>query len=439
MTNEIKKIYFNSNYKIEKIKCSNNVVYLSDFIYKSLDGIVYNMIIKNKGYRGDWHIIELLSDNKLYATDNLWYSDSYKNNTDINTKIIETEISYLKIKEKYSDKNINYINSLDYVNECDIDRIKIICEESIKNHLIMEEKEKEEKIKDDFKYNNLIRHILCRADNDMDLLKIISYPKNMDTQNKVYEVYHSTRSGGDCSEYFNNIDDAQKEFITRLMYTIMGEIEEDLEDCINNGKLDESLYRSLIMVEKKYLNKKLIEEAYKYDIIFVKCKRLNKYMKSKSLIGGKFYGPNFDDYIYIINEKHYEKLKKLFDFIDYNYLDNISKGEKICRDILNELYPNHTFSKIRPNWLLNINTNHPLELDLYNDKLKIALEYNGKQHYDYCKHFHKNEDDLKKQKHRDLLKNELCNKKGIKNITVSYTLDTYEKIKEYIKKELNIK
>jgi hypothetical protein len=43
--NNIKKIYFYCEYKIKGIKCKDNVVYLSDFKYKSLDGNEYMMIL----------------------------------------------------------------------------------------------------------------------------------------------------------------------------------------------------------------------------------------------------------------------------------------------------------------------------------------------------------------------------------------------------------
>ena len=88
---------------------------------------------------------------------------------------------------------------------------------------------------------------------------------------------------------------------------------------------------------------------------------------------------------------------------------------------------------------MNQNTKYSLELDFYNDELKIAVEYNGVQHYIFSPYFHKNKDDFEKQQKRDLLKNDLCNKKGIKLITIHYDLNNYEKIREYIIKELNLK
>ena len=70
--------------------------------------------------------------------------------------------------------------------------------------------------------------------------------------------------------------------------------------------------------------------------------------------------------------------------IDKLNIDNIfvSKRQKLCNDILEEYYNKHFFS-VRPNWLKNPETGYNLEIDCYNDELKLALEYNGEQHYEW--------------------------------------------------------
>jgi hypothetical protein len=109
-----------------------------------------------------------------------------------------------------------------------------------------------------------------------------------------------------------------------------------------------------------------------------------------------------------------------------------SIGEQLCMTIIKELYPNNKFIKMRPDWLKNPNTGWNMELNIYCDELKIAIEYNGKQHYEYVEYFHRNEINFNKQRERDVLKNELCEKNDIKLITVPHTCNTYEKIKECI-------
>ncbi len=53
----------------------------------------------------------------------------------------------------------------------------------------------------------------------------------------------------------------------------------------------------------------------------------------------------------------------------------------------------------------------PCVLDGYNNDLNMAFEYNGKQHYQRVKWFHKTEDDFKHQKDRDKYKLDRCKKK----------------------------
>ncbi len=61
-----------------------------------------------------------------------------------------------------------------------------------------------------------------------------------------------------------------------------------------------------------------------------------------------------------------------------------------------------------------------LELDGYNDSLKLAFEYQGKQHYVFNPHFHYNEGALAQRKKTDALKVKLCQEKGITLIVISY-------------------
>ncbi len=267
--------------------------------------------------------------------------------------------------------------------------------------------------------------INCGDDSD-NYIKIYYHYNENEKNYKVFEVYHSS-GGGDCSEYFFIYEDAKHEFLKRLYHTIEYKNEKHKYDDIELN----NIFYSLITTEKKYLNKKLLEDAYEYDIVFVKSKKINDYVNNKS-------GTNiFKDYIYVLNIDKYLELKDKYSFIDYNFLDNQSKGEKICSDIMKELYPLYNFIKVRPDWLKNKETGHNLELDLYCQNLNIAIEYNGKQHYDYCEHFHKNIESLNKQIIRDNMKKELCQKNNVKLIIVSYKLEKKEDIKQYIQNELN--
>lgn len=112
-----------------------------------------------------------------------------------------------------------------------------------------------------------------------------------------------------------------------------------------------------------------------------------------------------------------------------------SKGEAECRRVL-ETHFGRPFPKARPNMLRNpIGTDSNLELDCYNDELKIACEYQGIQHYKYVPYFHKTKDAFQNQKYRDHIKKEVCIKNGIKLIEVPYSIKI-ENIKEYILNKL---
>lgn len=111
-----------------------------------------------------------------------------------------------------------------------------------------------------------------------------------------------------------------------------------------------------------------------------------------------------------------------------------SRGEEICRNILERIY-SRPFLKCKPDWIVNSKTGRSLELDGYNDELKIAFEYNGIQHYVYPNPFHNCEDQFNKQLYRDRIKQQACDDNQVWLIIVPYTVK-YEQIEDYIKTKL---
>lgn len=106
-------------------------------------------------------------------------------------------------------------------------------------------------------------------------------------------------------------------------------------------------------------------------------------------------------------------------------------SEEICRYILETLL-DIQFEKTTFNY-----KGHNLELDGYNEKNKIAFEYNGKQHYELTAYI-KTEKELDYRKHLDELKIEYCKLNGINLIIVPYTIKNDDLV-VYIKKTLKIK
>jgi hypothetical protein len=113
-----------------------------------------------------------------------------------------------------------------------------------------------------------------------------------------------------------------------------------------------------------------------------------------------------------------------------------SKGETECRRVLQMIF-NRPFNKSRPDFLRNPVTGNKynLELDCYDHQLKLAVEYNGEQHYNYIPYFHKNKEAFLNQKYRDDMKRRICKENNIVLIEVPYTIKT-KNIANYIKSEL---
>lgn len=114
----------------------------------------------------------------------------------------------------------------------------------------------------------------------------------------------------------------------------------------------------------------------------------------------------------------------------------VSKSEGRIRQIL-EGYFNKPFDKARPDFLRNPVTgnNFNLELDCYNPELRLAVEYNGIQHYKYTPFFHRNKEAFLNQKYRDDMKRRICRDQGVTLIEVPYTVK-YENLGTYMVNQL---
>jgi len=106
--------------------------------------------------------------------------------------------------------------------------------------------------------------------------------------------------------------------------------------------------------------------------------------------------------------------------------------ERYTKELIQTI-TNKKFIKIRPNWLKN-NEGNNLELDMYCEELKLAVEYNGIQHYKFSSFFYKDETSFQKRLVYDKLKSQLCINNKIDLIIVPYTI---KDIKKYIIDKLN--
>jgi len=115
-----------------------------------------------------------------------------------------------------------------------------------------------------------------------------------------------------------------------------------------------------------------------------------------------------------------------------SYGSGDSKGEIECRKAV-ETYFQAPFGKSRPDFLRNPVTGGTcnLELDCFNPDIGLAIEYNGRQHYNYVPYFHKNKEAFHNQKYRDWMKVKMCEENGIHLISVPYNVKPND-IPEYI-------
>lgn len=88
-----------------------------------------------------------------------------------------------------------------------------------------------------------------------------------------------------------------------------------------------------------------------------------------------------------------------------------TRSERICRAAFEQLFET-PFPKSRPEWLLSPR-GFKMELDGYSDKLGIAFEHQGFQHFPGARHFTETPEKLKKRLKYDALKRALCTQKGI--------------------------
>ena len=111
------------------------------------------------------------------------------------------------------------------------------------------------------------------------------------------------------------------------------------------------------------------------------------------------------------------------------YQDEFLKSEAICRHVSETLFGTD-FKTSKLKWLINEN-GYRLHLDMYNERLKIAIEYNGKQHYEVVDFFEDSIEKLRIRQKNDRIKEKLCDEHGISLIIVPYWIKS-QKMKAYI-------
>ncbi|NVM43850.1 MAG: hypothetical protein HWN79_02945 [Candidatus Lokiarchaeota archaeon] len=95
---------------------------------------------------------------------------------------------------------------------------------------------------------------------------------------------------------------------------------------------------------------------------------------------------------------------------------NRSLPEEICRLFFENIFNTKFPKENKLEWLRKTS----MHLDGYNDKLRIAFEYQGKHHYEQIQFFHSEKKEFQESKKRDEYKRKMCKKNGITLIEIGY-------------------
>lgn len=82
-------------------------------------------------------------------------------------------------------------------------------------------------------------------------------------------------------------------------------------------------------------------------------------------------------------------------------------------------------------WLLS-DTGYNMFLDFYIPDKNIAIEYDGKQHYQYVEYIHHTKENFEKAVYRDKLKEALLSEHDIQLIRIKYDIPLDDNLTKYI-------
>lgn len=114
-----------------------------------------------------------------------------------------------------------------------------------------------------------------------------------------------------------------------------------------------------------------------------------------------------------------------------------SRGEITTHRALLRLFPGEVFIREKSFPHCRSTKDYPLRFDFYCESRRLAIEYNGYQHYFYTPHFHpRGLEDFHNQQANDRIKKKYCHRQGITLICVPYLYTTEDEITNYLIKNL---
>lgn len=180
------------------------------------------------------------------------------------------------------------------------------------------------------------------------------------------------------------------------------------------------------------IKKQTIKNKPDLNIIFNKCKEIIK-NKNGTLLTNRYTSLNSRLRIICSNGHFFTKNKTKLYSGSWCRKCKIYKNENTCKYIFEQLF-DCKFDKCRPDWLINPKTNRKLELDGYNEDLRIAFEYDGEFHYKKSKSKGYTSKKVLDQQYRDKVKDKLCKENYIILIRIPYTIKKEEYQYHIIKK-----
>lgn len=112
----------------------------------------------------------------------------------------------------------------------------------------------------------------------------------------------------------------------------------------------------------------------------------------------------------------------------------MSKIQKAVSRYLSRNFSKYTIREnTRPEWMLD-DTGQRLELDFFIEELNLAIEVQGKQHYQYVEYFHGSESGFADQQNRDWKKYQACLNRGITFVEIASESDI-QGLEKFIPKE----
>ena len=133
-----------------------------------------------------------------------------------------------------------------------------------------------------------------------------------------------------------------------------------------------------------------------------------------------------------VTDRLFGTWKNLMDIIGVDKYQHslFSYGEEFIYNVL-QSYNINFQTEATFDWLVS-NTGYNMFLDFYIPEKNIAIEYDGKQHYQYVKYIHHTKENFEKAIYRDKLKEKLLIEHNIQLIRIKYDIPLDDNLTEYL-------